>query len=208
MGRSGIPTTGEADSAVNWACDEFLTQVRVQLPLERLAVVSLDSQGDTSRVVFSWKASPGRRTTKARAEDSGSGAESTGRAVGLGIRGPGWEVGALFIPDNDYLPSISVTLQGTQGLLEAALLQAPPGDGYGPTEQRQVRRLADPLALALDNLRLQQQLRHRTEEADAFQLIAESAASSSDIGHWYRRFIVQIKRLVEYHHLGVYLIDK
>ncbi len=216
MRRTDAPAPAEAEALVHWASDQFLTQVRVQLPLARLAVVLLDHQQDTGRVVFSWKAPLSRGTTQLTPGlDPGSGAEPTGRAVGLGIRGTGWAVGALFIPGNDYRPvyrsSINVTLhgsvnpQGSQEILGAALLQAPPGDGYGPTEQRLARRLAEPLALALDNLRLQQKLQGRAEEADAFQLIAESAASSSDMDRVYRRFAAQVKRLVEYHHLGIYL---
>ncbi len=214
MGRPDGRGTAEADAAVYGACDLFLAQVRVQLPLARLAVVLLDPQQETGRVVFSWKAPPGRGHAQAAAGgEPGFGAGPAGRAMGLGVRGAGWAVGALFVTGNACRPSISVTLQGSvnlqgiQEILGAALLSAPAGDGYGPTEQRQARRLAEPLALALDNLRLQQRLQRRAEEAGAFQRIAESAASSAGIDHLYRRFAVQVKRLVEYHHLGIYLID-
>ena len=199
------------DGIIEDACARFLGEARAHLPLDRLAVVLVDPQQETGRVAFSWKASQDRGLALATATlGSGRPAGQPGVAAGIGIRGAGWAVGALFIPvipGDDCQPSINVTLQGSQEVLGAALLHAPADECYGPTEQRLARRLAEPLAVTLDNLRLQQRLQRRAEEVDAFQFIAESAASKATTSQVYRRFADQVKRLLEYHHLSIYLMD-
>jgi hypothetical protein len=170
------------DGVIEDACTRFLGQARAQLPLDRLAVVLVDSQQETGRVAFSWKALSGRGGGRGLAQatatlGAGRPTRQARAAAGIGVRGAGWAVGALFIPDDDCRPSINVTLQGSQEVLGAALLHAPADECYGPTEQRLARRLAEPLAMTLDNLRLQQRLQRQTEEVDALQLIAENSAS-------------------------------
>ena len=51
----------EVDAAISSACSQFVEQARLALPLDRVAVVLLDAEGDASRVVFAWRA-PGSVT--------------------------------------------------------------------------------------------------------------------------------------------------
>ena len=49
-------TVAEVDTGIMQACARFVNQVRPLLAMDSLAVVLLEPEGDTSRVVFSWGA--------------------------------------------------------------------------------------------------------------------------------------------------------
>ena len=61
-------TVAEADTGITQACARFVNQVRPLLAMDGLAVVLLEPEGDTSRVVFSWGAVHQSETPRSLAE--------------------------------------------------------------------------------------------------------------------------------------------
>lgn len=173
----------EVDSAIMQACARFVTQVRPVLPLESLAVVLLDPERDTSRVVFSW-GSPHQSGTPRGASVSAS---------------PQASVVAQ--------PSLRLFLNGCQGPVGAVLIRSQIANGHALDVQELLQAPAGQLALVLENIQLQQRLERRQAETLAMERFAKIASSDATPRRIYRQFAGEIKRLMDYHRLCFHLAD-
>ncbi|MCI0824091.1 MAG: GAF domain-containing protein [Chloroflexi bacterium] len=173
----------EVDSAIMEACARFVTQIRPVLALESLAVVLLDPERDTSRVVFSW-GSPHQSGTRKGASVSAS---------------PRASVVAQ--------PSSRLSLNGCQGPVGAVLIRNEMPNGHPFDVQELLQAPASQLALMLENIQLQQRLERRKAETLALERIAKIASSDATPGRIYRQFAGEIKQLMDYHRLSFYLAD-
>lgn len=176
-------TVAEVDTDVMQACARLVMQMRPVLPLDGLAVVLLEPGGDTSRVVFSWGASHQTQTPR----------------------------GHSVIPQSSFAtvdqPSMCINLEGRHGPLGAVLFRCSVTAEYGPEQESLVKNWAQHLALTLENIQLQSRLERQALETRTFGKIAGVVASDVPIGRVYRRFAGEIKQLLEYQRLSVYLAD-
>ena len=171
------------DSAIMQACARFVTQARRVLPLESLAVVLLDPERDTSRVVFSWGAPHQSGTRK-------------GASVSASLR-------ASVVTQ----PSSHLASSGCQGPVGAVLIRSQSANVHGLDVQELLQAPAAQLALMLENIQLQQRLERRKAETLALERIAKIASSDATPGRIYRQFAGEIKQLMDYHRLSFYLAD-
>ena len=169
----------ESDRAIERACAGFLAQVRPVVSVEGLVVVLLDHERATSRVVFTWEAL-GQRETSAGARNSAK------PPVALGS-------------------SMRITLSGSEGALGAVLLRGWPTAGVWPGENRLFQQSARHLAMYIENIQLQCRLDRSASERLAFDRIGQRAGSNAPVDQIYGLFAEEIKKLVDYQRLTIYL---
>ena len=177
-------TVPEVDTAVMQACARFLTQARPVLSLDSLAVVLLEPDGNSSRVVFSWGAAHQFDTATLP------------------------PVTSQFPSYTGDRHSLCLPLEGRQGALGAVFCSSECLDGFDLVEQGCVRPWAQDLALELENIRLQYLLERNTAENRVFERIADIVSSDAPDDRIYRRFASEIKPLVDYQSLSFYLADQ
>ncbi|MCH7606197.1 MAG: GAF domain-containing protein [Chloroflexi bacterium] len=100
-----------------------------------------------------------------------------------------------------------MSLRGRQSPIGAALFRLKTTGVYGPDQQRVLKRHASQLALSLEDIQVQDRSRRGEAEKLALELIAEIVASKAPTARIYRRFARQIKQLLEYRRLSIYLTD-
>jgi GAF domain-containing protein len=157
-----------------------LAQVRPVISVEGLVVVLLDHEHATSRVVFTWEA-PDQWEASAEARSSAT--------------------PPLALESS----SISITLSGSEGTVGAVLIRGRPTAGVRPEEDRLVQQSARHLAILLENIRLQCRLGRSAYERLAFDRIGELAGSSVPVDRVYSLFANELKKLVDYQRLTIYL---
>lgn len=124
----------EADSSIANACAEFAGQTTSVLPMDGMAIVLLEPEGDTSRVVFTW-ANPSISWTAM--------SESTGLPS---------------MREQTRRPALRISLNGQEGLLGEVLIRGCGPGVYSSSRRELVGQFADHLALALENTRLRRSL--------------------------------------------------
>ena len=175
--------TVHMDTLTARACAQFAASLLPVLPMDGLAVVLLDQAKETSRVVFS-------------AGDP----HPKGSSLGWGHRaGTPW--------GKRDAPPMCIPLQGREGELGAVLYRGPTAGSYGPYEDTLVRQSAYRLAELLENIQLRQSLDRVAEETHALDRIGKVVSSSGPIGRVYRRFAHEIKRVLDFHGLSIYVAD-
>ena len=174
----------EIDPAIGRACASFVTQVRALASVYGVAVVLLDESRVSSRVVFSWK--------EPHELDNGwdSYPVSSGPA------------------EQPESPATCIILKGSEGILGAALVRGRPNLGWGTVDLDLARKYAEHLAARLENTLLQQRLDRGAQERAAFDRLGKLAGSSDSVERVYQEFANEIKNLVEYQRLTVFLADQ
>ena len=172
-----------ADELTARACARFADSLLPALPMDGLAVVLLDPEKETSRVVFSM-----------------GGTHQNGSSPGLGSGG------AAPVSMGDG-PPMCIPLQGREGELGAVLYRGPNAGNYGPDEDALIRRSADRLAEILENIQLRQRLDRMAEESQALDRIGEAVSSGRPLDRVFRRFAHEIKGMLDYHCLRIYVAD-
>ena len=171
------------DTLTAQACAQFAALVLPVLPMDGLAVVLLDPDKETSRVVFSLG-------------DSHPKWPSLGRGRG---------VEALW--GKRDAPPMCIPLQGREGEMGAVLDRGPTAGSYGPGEDALVRQAANRLAEVLENIQLRQRLDRMAEETHALDRIGEVVSSGGTVGRVYRRFAHEIRKVLDLHCLSIYVAD-
>ena len=173
----------DVDPTVAHACSRFLAQVRGVVSIEGMAVVLLDQDQATSRVVFFWEAPD--KLNRFR--------ESTG---GPALAGAGVD-----------FPSTYVALNGCDGTLGAVLIRGRSADTLGPVEPDLVRKPADHLAVLLENILLQHRLDRNTLERTVLDRIGDLVGADVSVQQVYELFGSEVKNLVEYHRLTIFIAN-
>ena len=173
----------QLDTLTARACSQFAASVLPVLPIDGLAVVLLDPEKETSRVVFSV-GDPHRRGPS---QGCGRGAEAS------------WE--------KRDAPPMCIPLQGREGQLGAVLYRGPAAGSYGPDEDTLVRLSANRLAELIENIHLRQRLDRMADETQTLDRIEEVVSSGGPVGRLYRRFAHEIKRVLDLDGLSIYLAD-
>ncbi|MCH8225553.1 MAG: GAF domain-containing protein [Chloroflexi bacterium] len=172
-----------ADKLTARACARFADSLLPALPMDGLAVVLLDPEKETSRVVFSM-----------------GGTHQNGSSPGCGSGG------AAPVSMGDG-PPMCIPLQGREGELGAVLYRGPNAGNYGPDEDALIRRSADRLAEILENIQLRQRLDRMAEESQALDRIGEAVSSGLTLDRVFRRFAHEIKGMLDIHCLRIYVAD-
>lgn len=167
---------------VTKACQGFLEQVLSLAQLEGLAVVLLDENHSTSRVVFSWQAK----------ETSGGAWQ---KATKAGNRGALREI-----------DSACFTLAGSAGILGAVLIRT--NARAGPPDFALFHGASRRLAGRLEDTDLRQRLDRSHREARALSRICAQAASGAPTEASYQCFVHEIEGLVKFHRFTFFLVDR
>ena len=175
--------TVRVDTLTARACAQFAASVLPVLPMDGLAVVLLDPDKETSRVVFSLG-------------DPHPEGYSLGRGHGAGTA---WG-------QRDG-PPMCIPLQGREGELGAVLYRGPTAGSYGPDEDALLRQCANRLAELLENIQLRRRLDRMAEETQALDRIGEVVSSGGSVGRVYRRFTHEIRRVLDFHGLSIYVAE-
>lgn len=174
----------ETDPGITMACAQFADQITPVLPMDGMAIVLLEPDGNTSRVVYSWaKAATSWRSLTG----------SAGEAPTL---------------PQQLRPSLRISLDGQKGLLGEVLVRGCGLGVYGSSRREVVRQCADHLALALENIGLHRRLNSNQQVSSAVQRIAQAAAPGAPVSRVFRRFATEIRTMVEFQRLSVYLVSQ
>ena len=171
------------DTVTAGACAQFAASLLPVLPMDWLAVVLLDPNKETSRVVFSLGVPHPKRPSL---------------GCKRGVDAPWGERDA---------PPMCIPLHGRERELGAVLYRGPTAGSYGPGEDTLVRQSANRLAELLDNIQLGQRVDRMAEETRALDRIGEVVSSGGPVGRTYRRFAHEISRVLDLHSLSIYVID-
>ncbi|PKB78258.1 MAG: hypothetical protein BZY88_19350 [SAR202 cluster bacterium Io17-Chloro-G9] len=180
--RNSAPTQ-TFEGPVFRACAQFASQVRPILPMEALTVVLVEPDGNTSRVVYSWVDTKRSWNSPAPPVKDASG-----------------------LPDESY--SMRIPLETQAGFLGEVLARGRGPNLYSQSRRGLVQEIAANLALALENFKLQQQLGTLRKESEILKRLANETASGVPLYRMFRCFAREIKPLVEYHRLTVFLVDR
>ena len=174
----------DVDAATEQVCRRFVEQVWAVEFFDSLAVVLLERDRATSRVVFSW------------------GPPHQQHAFG------GLDYEAKPSQGAADSPPVCIMLRGNGEALGAVLLRGGTAAGRGPVEWGLILECAQQLALRLENIQLQHRLACEAAEREAFERIGELAGSGATAYRAFRAFAREVKPLVDYQRLGIYLVDQ
>ena len=174
----------QVDAVISSACSQFVEQARLLLPLDRMAVVLLDTEGATSRVVFSWRAVV-KRANPTSTDSLALTASS----------------------QNLHAVAINVPLYDGDGQMGEVLCRSNAVPGFSPEEKELLHQLAEQLAIRLENANLSQRLQAREEEIAAVDESARIITSTLDIDQVYAKFATELRNLVDFDRAQINLID-
>ena len=149
-----IAEVSELDSGVKSTCNRFFDQAGLVLPLSALAIVLLDPDEGTGRVVFSWRASPS-------AEIPSNEALASLSDFGVGQKS-----------------ILDIALHGEDGPLGMAMLRSLSPDGFSPPERQLARDLSRQLAIRLENTTLHHRVQVTVLKAQIMDELAHIIAST------------------------------
>ncbi len=174
----------EVNAAICLACNQFVERARLAIPLDRVAVVLLEAEGDASRIVFSWQAPAPAANPAARH-------------------------GHRLSSSSHILPAaaMNIPLYDGDGQIGEVLCRGSSIQASSPRERELVRQLAEQLAMRLENATLSQRLQAREEEISAVDEIAQIITSPLDIHQVYAKFARGLRKLVDFHRARISLID-
>ena len=175
-----LENTTILDREVHQHCSQFVEQVRLLAPVDRVAVVLYDQDLSSSRVVFCW------RTEEAP------------------FVNPEPDLEHAEYPVNRVL---NLGLYGGEGPIGAALLHSRAGIRLRRRETQMVYRIAEELGMRLENTELLQRLQAREQELAALEEIARILTSAPEIDQVYERFALELRRLVEFDWMNINSID-
>lgn len=143
-----LENTAYLDREIHEHCSQFVEQVRLLAPLDRVAVILFDQEVNSSRVAFAW------RTEEAILPNPKS----------LATPAPYAEKMVLNLP-----------LYGGEGRIGTALLHHQDGIRLGRQETQLVYRMSEELSTRLENAELTRQLQASERERAALEEIAQIA---------------------------------
>ena len=147
--------TGYMDREIHEHCSQFVEQVRLLAPVDRVAVILFDQELSSSRVAFAW------------------------RAKEAPLHNPGPAFAPAPSPDRKIL---TLPLYGGEGRIGTALLHHQDGIKLGRQETEIVYRISEELAMRLENAELAQQLQDREGELAALVASAQIAEEQESLG--------------------------
>ena len=151
------------------------------MAVDGVAVVLLQQDQYTSRVVFSWEA--------------------------LDKTSPPMEPTGLYAMPRPTSPAC-ITLEGSGGTMGAVLLRGTPLGSLGSVAVDLVQKPAQHLAVLLENILLQHRLERSAQERAAFDRIGEMVRSQAAAEEIYRRFADELIGLIDYQRLSVFLASR
>lgn len=171
--------TAYLDREIHEHCSQFVDQVRLLAPVDRVAVVLYDQDLSSSRVAFHWRAE----------EDP--------------LLNPEPAFAHAPCPEKKVL---NLPLYGGEGRIGTALLHSQAGIRLGSQETQMVYRISEELAMRLENAELTQRLRAREEELAVLEQNArdrgvgtgaggsgQSTSRNADLAHTLRSPLTSIK---------------
>ena len=171
-----LENTAYLDREIHEHCSQFVDQVRLLAPVDRVAVVLYDQELSSSRVAFHWRAE----------EDPLLNPEPAFAPA------PCSEKKVLTLP-----------LYGGEGRIGAALLHSQGTMNLGRQESQMVYRISEELAMRLENAELVQRLEAREQELAALARdrgigtgaggSGQSTSRNADLAHTLRSPLTSIK---------------
>jgi len=175
-----LEDTAYLDREIHQHCSQFVDQVQLLAPVDRVAVVLYDRGLSSSRIAFEWRAE------EAPHIDPEAVTTTAGR------------------PERRVL---NLPLYGGEGRVGAALLHSQAGMNLGRQETQMVYRVSEELAMRLENAELSQRLQAREQELAALEEIARIMTSAPAIDQVYERFALELQRLVEFDWIHINFVD-
>ncbi len=171
-----LENTAYLDREIHEHCSQFVEQVRLLAPVDRVAVILFDQALNSSRVAFDW------RTKEA----------------------PLLNPEPAFAPDPCAEKKVlTLPLYGGEGRIGAALLHSQAGIRLGHQETQLVYRISEELGMRLDNTELAQRLQAREEElavlarqagvASGHEGSSQLTSRRADLAHTLRSPLTSIK---------------
>lgn len=167
---------------VTKACASYLNELLTLAPPAGVAVVLLDDDQTTSRVVFSWQAGESDHEDQQRKTQPDNGARPQ-------------EIGASCL-----------TLTGSAGVMGAVLIRFP-ASGQ-PTDMEMFQDATQRLTRSLEDNILRQRLERADREAQALNRISVRAASGAGLEETYKCVIDELEGLVDFHRISFFLLDQ
>ena len=104
-------------------------------------------------------------------------------------------------------PSLRISLNGQEGLLGEVLIRGCGPGVYSSSRRELVGECADHLVLALENISQRRRWNGNQRVHSAKQGIAEASASGVLLNQIFRHFATEIRSIVEFHRLSVFLVN-
>ena len=175
-----LENTTILDGEVHQHCSQFVEQVRLLAPVDRVAVVLYNQDLSSSRVVFNWRT---EEAPKVNFEPALEPAEYPVKRV------------------------MNLALYGGEGPIGAALLHSPAGIRLRRREAQMVYRITEDLGMRLENTELLQLLQAREKELAALEETARILTSAPAIDQVYERFARELQKLVVFDWMNISSID-
>ena len=172
--------TPEVDPAIYHACGEFLAQLKALMAVDGLAVVLLNQDQSTSRVVFSW--------------------ESLDRNGHL-MEPSGLDATQRVVP-------VCITLKGNEVPVGALLIHGTLFESLGSVAVELVQKSAQHLAVLLGNILLQNRLENNAKESAAFARINQIVGSQAPVEQVFLCFTYELLDLVDYDRVGLFIASE
>ena len=161
-------------------CSQFVEQVRLLAPVDRVAVILFDQELSSSRVAFNWRAEETLLTNPEPAFAPGLSAEK--------------EV-------------LTLPLYGGEGRIGTALLHSRAGIKLGRQQTQMVYRISEALAMRLENTELNRRIQGEAAKTAGLEEIARIVASAPEFGRVYNRFAATLNELIDFQRISINLID-
>ena len=177
----GLEWTPEVDPAITQACGAFLAQIKAQMAVDGVAVVLLEQDKSSGRVVFSWEAWD--RT------------------------GPPTDPHGLNEPPT-AAPPACISLKGRSGIVGAVLIRGTPFASLGSAAVDLAQKPAQHLAVLMENILLQHRLERTAQERAALDQIGEIVRSQAPVEQVYHRFADELMGLIDFQRFSVFLANR
>ena len=150
-----LQTTDYLDREIREHCSQFVEQVRLLTPLDRVAVILFDQELSSSRVAFYWRA---EEALLSDPEPDCAPAPSSAKEI------------------------LNLPLYDGEGRIGTALLHSQAGISLGRQEIQMVYRISEELAIRLENAELAQRLQAREVELAVLARDLEVATANGGSG--------------------------
>jgi len=174
-----LEDTSYLDREIHQHCSQFVEQVRLLAPVDRVAVVLYDQDLSSSRVAFDW-----------RTEES----PHLNEAVSAPAECPEKKV-------------LNLPLYGGEGRIGAALLHSQAAMSLGRQETQMVYRISEELGMRLENAELSRRIHGEAAETSVLDEIARIVTSAPEFGRVFNSFVAALKELIDFQRIAINFID-
>ena len=162
-----------ADNQFEYACQRFVDQARLLLPLNDLTIVLLPAAKDSGKVVYSWKSKthPGAAATVIQPDSK--------------------------LPAGLPSPPLSLPIYGDCGILGAVLLSTTLPLRFSRQEVRLATDIVKQLAINLENIQLRKRVQTNSWETDLADQIERLISTAADLESLFTDLVSCLNREIE-----------